>query len=66
MRRTPRILRSFERQRSHKEATFGVIVLDAKENGKLLMDLPWDRETSRFADVIGAVVPYIEAAHQGA
>ncbi len=36
----------------------------AKENGKLLIDLPWDLETSSFADVIRAVILYIEAVHQ--
>jgi len=28
---------------------------DATEDGKLLIDLPWDGEAARFADVIGAV-----------
>jgi hypothetical protein len=41
----------------------------AREDGKLLIDLPWDGEASRFVDVIGAVVLYavvlyIEGAHQ--
>jgi hypothetical protein len=36
----------------------------AKENGKVSLDLPWDGEASRFADVIGTVVLYIEAAKQ--
>ena len=36
----------------------------SKENGKLSIDLPWDRDTSFFVDVIGAVVMYIEGAHQ--
>ena len=39
-------------------------VAGAREDGKLLIDLPWDGEASRFADVIGAVVLYIEEAKQ--
>jgi hypothetical protein len=37
-------------------------VSGAREDGKLLIDLPWDGEASRFVDVIGAVVLYIEEA----
>jgi len=36
----------------------------AKEDGNLLVDLPWDREASFFVDVIGIVIMYVEAAHQ--
>jgi hypothetical protein len=36
----------------------------AREDGKLSINLPWDREASGFADVIGVVILYIEAAHQ--
>jgi hypothetical protein len=39
-------------------------VVGAREDGKLLLDLPWDQEASFFVDVIGAVVLYIEAANQ--
>ena len=39
-------------------------IVGAREDGKLFIDLPWDWEASRFADVIGAVITYIEAAHQ--
>ena len=39
-------------------------IVGAREDGKLLIDLPWDREESRFVDVIGAVIIYIEAANQ--
>ena len=45
---------------AHKEAAFRVLVLGAKENGKLWIDLPWDREVFSFADVIGTVIMYIE------
>jgi hypothetical protein len=30
-----------------------------REDGKLLIDLPWDGEAARFVDVIGAVVLYV-------
>ena len=39
-------------------------IAGAREDGKLSIDLPWDRAASFFADVIGAVIMYIEAAHQ--
>lgn len=39
-------------------------IVGAREDGKLLIDLSWDREASRFVDVIGMVVLYIEAASQ--
>ena len=39
-------------------------IVGAREDGKLLIDLPWDRDASRFADVIGAVVLYIEGAQR--
>ncbi len=39
-------------------------VAGAREDGKLLIDLPWDQEESRFVDVIGALVLYIEGAQQ--
>jgi hypothetical protein len=39
-------------------------IAGAREDGKLLIDLPWDREESRFVDVIEAVIAYIEAAHR--
>jgi hypothetical protein len=38
----------------------------AQEDGKLLIDLPWDADASSFADVIGAVILYIEVAQQPA
>ncbi len=39
-------------------------VTGAREDGKLSINLSWDSEASRFADVIEAVVLYIEAAIQ--
>jgi hypothetical protein len=39
-------------------------VAGAREDGKLSINLSWDGEASRFADVIGAVVLYIEEAKQ--
>ncbi len=39
-------------------------IAGAREDGKLLIDLPWDGEESRFVDVIGAVILYIEGANQ--
>ncbi len=39
-------------------------IAGAREDGKVLIDLPWDREGSRFADVIGAVITYIEVAQR--
>jgi hypothetical protein len=39
-------------------------IAGAREDGKLLINLPWDGDASFFADVIGAVVLYIEAASQ--
>lgn len=39
-------------------------IAGAREDGKLLIDLPWDRQASRFMEVIEAVVLYIEAASQ--
>jgi hypothetical protein len=39
-------------------------IAGAREDGKLLIDLHWDSESSRFVDVIGAVITCIEAAHQ--
>jgi hypothetical protein len=39
-------------------------IVGAREDGKLSIDLPWDREASSFADVIGAVVLYIEGAQR--
>ena len=48
----------------HKEAAFRALVAGAHEDGKLLLDLPSDGgDASRFVDVIGVVVLYIEAAH---
>ncbi len=38
-------------------------VADAREDGKLLIDPHWG-EASRFVDVVGAVVLYIEVVHQ--
>ena len=35
-------------------------IVGAREDGKLASDLPWDGEASRFVDVIGAVILYIE------
>jgi hypothetical protein len=39
-------------------------IVGAREDGKLSINLPWDGDASFFADVIGAVVLYIEAASQ--
>ena len=36
----------------------------SKESDELSINLPWDRDASRFVDVIGAVVLYIEGTHQ--
>ena len=33
-------------------------IAGAREDGKLLIDLPWDGEASRFLDVIATVVLY--------
>jgi hypothetical protein len=38
-------------------------ILGARENGKLSVDIRWNPQTSRFADVIGAVVAHVEAVH---
>ena len=38
-------------------------IAGAREDGKLFIDLRWDRDASRFADVIGMVVLYIEGTH---
>ena len=38
-------------------------IVGAREDGKLLIDLPW-RPDSSFVDVIGAVLLYIEGALQ--
>lgn len=35
-------------------------ILGARENGKLLVDTPWDVRTSRFADVVRAVIAHVE------
>ena len=39
-------------------------IAGAREDGKLLIDLPWNRNVSRFVEVIEAVIAYIEAAHR--
>jgi hypothetical protein len=39
-------------------------VAGAREDGKLLIDLPWNQNVSRFVHVIEAVIAYIEAAHR--
>jgi len=39
-------------------------IAGAREDGKLLIDLPWNQNVSRFVDVIEAVIAYIEAAHR--
>jgi len=39
-------------------------VAGAREDGKLLIDPPWNQNVSRFVDVIEAVIAYIEAAHR--
>jgi hypothetical protein len=39
-------------------------VAGAREDGKLLIDLPWNQNVSRFVDVIEAVIAYIEMAHR--
>jgi hypothetical protein len=41
-------------------------IAGAREDGKVPLDLAWDGEVSRFADVIGAVVLYIEGAQRTA
>ncbi len=38
-------------------------IAGAREDGKLLIDLPWDREASRFVDVIGVVTRETERVH---
>ena len=38
-------------------------IAGAREDGKLLIDLPWDGEASRFLDVIGAVIWHVEAVY---
>ena len=40
-------------------------IAGAREDGKLLIDLPWDGESARFANVIGAVVLYISRERSG-
>jgi hypothetical protein len=37
---------------------------EGEGDGKLLNDLPWNQNVSRFVDVIEAVIAYIEAAHR--
>ena len=39
-------------------------IAGARQDGKLLIDLPWDGEASFFVDVIGVVILYIEAANR--
>ena len=39
-------------------------IVGAREDGNLLINLPWDGEASRFVDVIGAIILYIEEAKQ--
>src|ERR1700730_15475038 len=39
-------------------------IAGARADGKLSIDLPWDGEAFFFAEVIGAVVLYIEVAQQ--
>ena len=39
-------------------------IAGAREDGKLFIDLRWDRDASRFVDVIGVVIMYIEGARQ--
>jgi hypothetical protein len=36
------------------------IILGAREDGKLSVDVSWSPETSRFADVFGAVTAHVE------
>ena len=38
-------------------------IVGAREDGKLSIDLPWDREGSSFADAIGAVIGHVERVH---
>ena len=38
-------------------------IVGAREDGKLSIDLPWDREASSFADAIGAVIGHVERVH---
>jgi len=38
-------------------------ILGAREVVKLRIDVSWQREISRFADVTAAVVAYVEAVH---
>lgn len=40
-------------------------ILGVHKDGKLCVDVSWSSETSQFADVIGAVVAYVEVV-QGA
>ena len=64
MRGTPRILRSFQGQRRTRKLRLGRSFWGARRDGKLLIDLPWDQNASRFADAIEAVIACIEAAHR--
>ena len=36
-------------------------IAGAREDGKLSLDLPWDGEAARFADVIRGGVPLVKA-----
>ena len=37
--------------------------LGEREDGKLGVNLPWQAETSTFADVVGAVIAQVEVVH---
>jgi hypothetical protein len=37
------------------------MILGARENGKLCVELAWNPKTSRFADVIAAAIAHVEA-----
>ena len=38
-------------------------IAGARQDGKLSIALPWDQAASSFADVIGAVIGYVERVH---
>jgi hypothetical protein len=39
-------------------------ILGAREDGKLCVDVAWSPGTSRFADMIGAVIAHVETVHR--
>ena len=38
-------------------------IAGANADGKLSLDVSWSPETSRFADVVGAVIAHVEVVH---